>query len=97
MPSISTGFCVAITMNGLASAYVVPSTVTWRSAMHSSSADWVFGDARLISSAITTLANTGPGRNSNSVLWRLKIDRPVMSTGIRSGVNCTQLAEPSIE
>ena len=65
--------------------------------MHSSSADWVFGEARLISSAITTLANTGPGRNSNSVLCRLKIDRPVMSTGIRSGVNCTRLTEPSIE
>ena len=29
--------------------------------MHSSSADWVLGEARLISSAITTLANTGPG------------------------------------
>ena len=59
--------------------------MTWRSAMHSSSADWVFGEARLISSAITTLANTGPGRNSNSVLCRLKIDRPVMSTGHQVG------------
>ena len=84
-------------MKGLASAYVAPSTVTCRSAMHSSSADWVFGDARLISSAITMLAKTGPGRNSNSVLCRLKIDRPVMSTGIRSGVNWTRLTEPSIE
>ena len=65
--------------------------------MHSSSADWVFGDARLISSAITMLAKTGPGRNSNSVHCRLKIDKPVMSTGIRSGVNCTRLTEPSIE
>ena len=65
--------------------------------MHSSSADWVFGEARLISSAITTLANTGPGRNSNSVVCRLKIDMPVMSTGIRSGVNCTRLTEQSIE
>ena len=36
----------------------------------SSSADWVFGDARLISSPTTTLANTAPGLNSNSrVLW----------------------------
>ena len=66
MPSISTGFCVAITMNGASSAYVVPSTVTCRSSMHSSSADWVFGEARLISSPTTMLANTGPGLNSNS-------------------------------
>ena len=29
--------------------------------MHSSSPDWVFGDALLISSTSTTLANTGPG------------------------------------
>ena len=65
------GFWVATTMNGLASAYVAPSTVTWCSAMHSSRADCVFGDARLISSAITTLAKTGPGRNSNSVVCRL--------------------------
>ena len=32
-------------------ARVAPSTVTWRSPMHSSSADWVRGVARLISSA----------------------------------------------
>ena len=41
---------------------VCASTVTWRSSIASSSADWVFGDARLISSASTTLAKiaTGP-------------------------------------
>ena len=33
--------------------------------MHSSSADWVFGEARLISSATTMFAKIGPGRNSN--------------------------------
>ena len=43
-----------------------PSTVTWRSAITSSSADWVFGDARLISSAITMLAKTGPAWNRNA-------------------------------
>ena len=37
------------------------STVTWRSCMHSSRPDCVFGDARLISSTSTTFANTGPG------------------------------------
>ena len=35
--------------------------------MHSSSADWVFGLARLISSPTTTLAKTAPGRNSKSL------------------------------
>ena len=66
MPSISIGFCVATTMNGVSSTYVVPSTVTCRSSMHSSSADWVFGEARLISSPTTRLANTAPGWNSKS-------------------------------
>ena len=66
VPSISTGFWVAITMNGSCSEYVVPSTVTWRSSMDSSSADWVLGEARLISSPSTMLANTGPGLNSKS-------------------------------
>ena len=48
----------------------MPSTVTWRSSIASSSADWVFGEARLISSATTMLAKTAPGLNSNSrVSW----------------------------
>ena len=70
MPSISIGFWVAITMNGGSRWYVVLSTVTCRSSMHSSSADWVLGEARLISSPTTMLAKTPPGRNSNSrVSW----------------------------
>ena len=44
----------------------MPSTVTWRSSMHSSRADCVLGEARLISSPSTMLANTAPGRNSKS-------------------------------
>ena len=36
-------------------------TVTWCSCIASSSADWVFGVARLISSASTRLAKIGPG------------------------------------
>jgi hypothetical protein len=51
-------------MNGRASSCDVASTVTWRSCMHSSRPDWVFGLARLISSTITMLAKIGPGRNS---------------------------------
>ena len=42
-----------------------PSTVTVRSSASSSSADWVRGVARFNSSNSTTLANTGPGRNSH--------------------------------
>ena len=49
-------------MNGLGSRWVVLSTVTWRSSMASSRADWVFGEARLISSPRTTLAKMPPGR-----------------------------------
>jgi hypothetical protein len=38
--------------------------------MHSRRADWVLGEARLISSATTMFANTAPGLNSNSrVSW----------------------------
>jgi hypothetical protein len=55
-----------MTMNGGSRTYVTPSTVTCRSSMHSSSADCVLGDARLISSPTTTFANTGPGLNSKS-------------------------------
>ena len=65
VPSYSIGFWVASTRNGRASSCVCTSTVTRRSCMHSSSPDWVLGDARLISSTSTTFANTGPGRNSN--------------------------------
>ena len=55
--------------------------------MHSSSALCVLGVARLISSARTTWAKIGPGRNSNSWVFWLKIERPVTSEGSRSGVN----------
>src|SRR5712691_1267510 len=87
VPSSSMGFCVASTRNGRGSGRVSPSTLTWRSSMHSSSADWVRGVARLISSASTTWAKIGPGRNSNSCERWLKNDTPVTSLGSRSGVN----------
>ena len=70
VPSYSIGFWVPMTMNGSGIWWVTPSTVAWRSSMHSSSADCVFGVARLISSARTIWAMIGPGRNSNSwVFW----------------------------
>ena len=94
MPSISIGFWVAITRNGRGRGRVSPATVTARSCMASSSADWVLGVARLTSSASTRLAKIGPGRkrklrrpaSSSSSTWV-----PRMSAGMRSGVNWTRL------
>ena len=65
--------------------------------MHSSIADWVFGEARLISSPMTMLANTPPGRNSNSRVSWLNTDTPVTSEGSRSGVNWIRRTVRSIE
>ena len=65
--------------------------------MHSSSADWVLGEARLISSPTTTLAKMAPGRNSKSRRSWLKTLTPVMSLGSRSGVNWIRRTEQSID
>src|SRR3954469_19544774 len=56
--------------------------------MHSSRPAWVFGGARFPSSTRRRVANTGPGRNSNSFCCWLKTLTPVTSDGRRSGVNC---------
>ncbi len=64
--SFSMGFCVAITRNGSGIGKVLPPMVTWRSAITSSSADCTFAGARLISSASTKFATTGPSSVSNS-------------------------------
>ncbi len=64
-----------------------PSTVTCPSSMASRRADWVLGDERLISSAITICAKTAPGLNSNSRSTGLYTETPVTSPGSRSGVN----------
>ena len=61
VPSNSTGFCVASTMNGSGSGRVTPSIETWRSCIASSSAAWVRGVARLISSTSRMWVKTGPG------------------------------------
>src|SRR5262245_5696736 len=84
-------------MNGRASSYETPSTVTCCSCMHSSSAACVFGDARLISSTSRRFANTGPGLNSNSFERWLKTFTPVTSDGNRSGVNCMREKDTSSE
>ena len=88
MPSYSIGFCVATTMNGSGSGRLTPSTLTWRSCIASSSAAWVFGGVRLISSASNRLVNTGPGRNASSPDRSVIV--PVRSDGSMSGVNCTR-------
>src|SRR5438309_390576 len=59
------------------------------------SAAWVLGGVRLISSASSTWANTGPGTKRNArrpVVWSSSSTSvPVMSLGIRSGVNWMRL------
>src|SRR5213595_1789811 len=65
--------------------------------MHSSNAACVFGEARLISSTSRRFANTGPGRNSNSLAFWLKTLTPVTSDGSRSGVNWRRENEQSSE
>ena len=55
VPSVSIGFCVAITRNGSGTLCVSPAIVTWRSCITSSSALCTFAGARLISSASSRL------------------------------------------
>ncbi len=66
---------------------MTPSTVTCRSSMDSSRADWVFGGVRLISSPRTMLAKIGPGRNSKLAFVTSNTFTPVTSEGSRSEVN----------
>ena len=47
-------------MKGRPVSWATPSTVTRDSSMTSKSADWVLGEARLISSASTIEAKIGP-------------------------------------
>lgn len=64
-PSDSMGFWVASTRKGRGTSMVVPPMETWCSAMTSRRADWTLAGARLISSARTKLATTGPGSTVN--------------------------------
>ena len=69
----------------------LPPEVTLRSCMASRSADWVLGVARLISSARTTLAKTGPRCSSKEPSFWWYTRPPVTSDGRRSGVNWMRL------
>ena len=70
---------------------MLPPAVTRYSCIDCNSAAWVFGGVRLISSASTRFANTGPLIKRNTrrpVVWSSsRTSVPVMSLGIRSGVN----------
>ena len=61
VPACSWGFWVASTMNGSGRRRGAPSTETWASAIASSRQLCVRGVVRLISSARTRFANSGPG------------------------------------
>ena len=65
--------------------------VTVRSCIASSSADCVLAGARLISSASRKVVKSGPFTSENSLRCRLKTLVPVISAGIRSGVNWMRL------
>ena len=66
VPSNSIGFCVANTVKLSGSSCEVPSTVTRRSCIASSSAACVLAGARLISSPRTRSPKIGPGRKLNA-------------------------------
>ena len=74
-----------------------PSTDTCPSFIASSSALCVRGGVRLISSARTRFANTGPGLNSKSPVFGSSIETPSTSEGSRSLVNWMRWKLPPIE
>jgi len=65
VPSVSIGFCVAMTRNGSGSLWVSRPMVTCRSCIASRSALCTFAGARLISSARSRFVKTGP-----SEVWK---------------------------
>src|SRR5437763_7782964 len=91
VPSCSIGFWVASTKKGDGKEWVWPAAVTWCSCIACSSAACVLGGVRFTSSASTMFANTGPRTKRKlrlPVLWSSSmISVPVISEGMRSGVN----------
>ena len=94
VPSVSIGFCVAMTRKGSGTLCVSPAIVTCRSCITSSSALCTLAGARLISSARSRCVNTGPSEVENSPVRGLKIRVPTRSAGTRSGVNWMRLKVP---
>ena len=93
VPAEPRGFWVAMQIKGAGRACVSPSTVIVCSSMTSSSADWVFGEVRLISSARSSWQFAAPSRYSNSPVLRFHMVKPVMSDGRVSGVNWMRRVE----
>jgi len=91
VPAWSSGFWVPMTKKGFFSGWVSPSTVICCSSIASSSALWVFGVARFISSASTQWAKMGPGWKLKRWLAGSKMDTPRISAGNRSLVNWMRL------
>ncbi len=86
-PCCSIGFCVATTVKRSDRCSVRPSMVMRRSCIASSSAACVLGGVRLISSASSSSQNTGPRVSANCDVWKLNRFDPMISPGIKSGVN----------
>ena len=85
---------MAITKNGSGRCIVSWPTVTSRSCIACNRAAWVLGGVRLISSARMMLAKIGPGTKRNArrpASGSSSTLVPVMSDGIRSGVNWIRL------
>src|ERR1700722_10109221 len=76
-----------MTTNGCGSGYVLSPIVTCLSCIASRSALCTFAGARLISSARTRFAKTGPRWGLNSPVFGWKTMVPTTSLGRRSGVN----------
>ena len=93
VPAKPSGFCVAMQMNGSGSICVTPSTLIVCSSSTSRSADCVFGEVRLISSARRSWQLAAPSRYSNWFVSRLNMLKPVMSDGSVSVVNWIRLWE----
>ena len=89
VPDAPVGFCVAITVKGFGSIYVLPSTVTLPSSMASRSADCVRVEARFNSSARKRLWNIEPGWYFIVLVFLSYSEKPVISEGNTSGVNWT--------
>src|SRR5262245_10298716 len=84
-------------MNGRGSGYVEWSSDTCASFMASSRLDCVFGVVRLISSARMMLVNSGPGLNTNSLVFGSHTETPSTSDGSMSEVNWIRWNSAPIE
>ena len=110
MPSYSIGFAVASTWKGSGSTNVSPSTVICCSCIASSSADWVFGGVRLISSASSSpgeerpsaelelpealVVDERPGQVGRQQVRGELRPREVEAEGLGEGPRRQRLAEP---